>query len=251
MEGAIIEDGEAAYACAGMETYDKTPAFKVMQVAGAQPFYIPSKVQEQDEVTISETASLDGYEDVMPDFDFETDTGMWISSNPQGHESRSSLATTVVDDRSSRGLRVDTNLASSSISILSSSAESMSSAISTSSADMYGWEEELDRKTSIETHSQVGWEANAMRRLPGTGVDALRNARIPGSGAYAPGDLASYQYKRADGKRKSLLYRVMHISGHRRTPSDAPPLPTTTAQATMDDGLADVAPCTHDVISRA
>jgi hypothetical protein len=222
IEEAIGKDGAAAKA---YTTDEKTPPMRIMQVAGVQPFYIPAKVPEQDEVRI-ETHSIDTVMDVMPDFDFETDTGTWISANPLAHESRSSLATTVtagstlVDDRSThRALSLDTSVTSSSAS--------MRSAFSTTSTDVYGWEEELDRKTSIESHT--AWEREMPRRLPSGG-------RTPGPrpGYPATGEFSNYNYKRANGKRKSLLYRVMHISGHRKT-IDEPPLPTTTIQPTNDD----------------
>ncbi|EHK99117.1 hypothetical protein M7I_5038 [Glarea lozoyensis 74030] len=97
-------------------------------------------------------------------YDFKTENGIWISANPLAMESRSSLNTnttysTITDDRFDRmstvshALTLDTSVASSAASM-------MSSIDSASSADVYGWEEELDRKESIETTS--AWEREAV-----------------------------------------------------------------------------------------
>merc|ERR1712093_187151 len=67
---------------------------------GLQPFYIPAKVPEQEEihqVTIpgdSKMALDTSVETTAMDFDFEEDNGTWISAHPIGHESRTSLAYT-------------------------------------------------------------------------------------------------------------------------------------------------------------
>lgn len=187
-------------------------------VSGVQPFYIPAKVPENEEVQIT-TTSLHGDDsmsvdtamnDIEMDFQFETDGGTWISANPIAHESRSSLATTtttstLMDDRYSHGaLTVDTSVASSAASMMSSSASTYSA--STNMSDIYGWEEELDRKSSIENHG--AWEHEMARRLPNGG--RIHGPRVRGG-------INDMQYKREDGKRKSLLYRVLNISGRRGT----------------------------------
>lgn len=186
---------------------------------GAQPFYIPAKVPENEEVSIT-TTSLHGdrdermsidtaMNDIDMDFKFETDGGTWISAHPIGDESRTSLATTttatstLMDDRYSHGaLTVDTSVASSAASMMSSSASTYSA--STAMSDIYGWEEELDRKASVDSHSP--WEQEMARRLPSGGRTLGPRPR---------GGIHELQYKRADGKRKSLLYRVLNLSGRR------------------------------------
>jgi len=206
-------------------------------VIGMQPFYIPAKVPENEEVQITTTSlhgddrmsvdtAMDGSE---MDFQFETDGGTWITANPLAHESRSSLATsttatsTLMDDRYSHGaLTVDTSVTSSGASMMSSSASTYSA--STNMSDIYGWEEELDRKSSIENHG--AWEREMARRLPSGGRTHL-GPRIRGG--------VELHYKRVDGKRKSLLYRVLNLSGRRGsedsngsiTPNEA--CPTTSA----------------------
>jgi len=186
-EEAIRRDGVAAKgyfpAVHGAENKDKDssiPPNKLMQVAGLQPFYIPAKISEQDEVHPGRRVdSIDGEQqrlsvdtEMAMEFDFKTENGIWISANPLAHESRSSLATTttamttstLVDDRMSQGaLTLDTSVASSAASMMSS-VSSIQSNNTTASADMYGWEEELERKESIE--SSVAWEHELGRRLP-------------------------------------------------------------------------------------
>jgi len=185
---------------------------------GIQPFYIPAKVPENEEVQITttslhgdDTASVDvsvdtAIDGMEMDFQFETDGGTWITANPLAHESRSSLATTttatsttLMDDRYSQALTLDTSVASSAASMMSSTAS-----IYSASTDVYGWEEELDRKSSIDSHNTAPWEAQ--RRLPSGG-------RTPGP--RPRNNIHELQYKRADGKRKSLLYRVLNLSGRR------------------------------------
>jgi len=184
---------------------------------GVQPFYIPAKVPENEEVSIT-TTSIHGDDAISVDtamdsgemdFEFETDSGMWITANPLAHESRSSLATTttatstLMDERHSHGvLTVDTSVASSSASMMSSSASTYSA--STNMSDIYGWEEELDRKSSIDNHPM--WDREMHRRLPSGGRTFGPRIR---------GGVQELQYKRADGKRKSLLYRVLNLSGRR------------------------------------
>ena len=185
-------------------------------LSGGQPFYIPAKVPENEEVQIT-TTSLPGDDsmsvdtalnDLEMDFQFETDGGMWISAHPIAHESRTSLATTtsantLTDDISSHGaLTVVTSVASSAASMISSSASTYSA--STNVSDVYGWEEELDRKSSIDNPN--AWERETFRRLPGSG-------RAPGPRARS--GFNNMHQGRENGKRRSLLYRVLNISGQR------------------------------------
>ena len=252
IEEAIGRDGVAAKDDSSVgsrdvknENENMIPQSRRMQVAGIQPFYIPAKVPEQEEVEVhpesiseDQRVSIDTTMDpshIEQVFDFETDNGIWISANPLARESRTSIATattatsTLVDDRMSHGaLTVDTSVASSAASMMSSSAASTYSVTTTTSSDVYGWEEELDRKTSIE--GQNAWEREMQRRLPSGGRTMGPRLR---------GNMNELQYKRADGKRKSLLYRVLNLSGSRRgsvddTATTTPgtfdyPCPTTSA----------------------
>jgi hypothetical protein len=179
-----------------------------MQVSTVQPFYIPAKVPEEIQVqttpvsgddTMSDDTAMDAS---LMDFDFETENGIWISAHPIAHESRTSLATTttastLIDDRYSHGaLTIDTGVASSATSMISSSAASIQSA---TSSDIYGWEEELDRKTSLDGHS--AWEREMARRLPSGGRTMGPRPRVRSGG------------RGGEGRRRSLLYRVLNISG--------------------------------------
>jgi hypothetical protein len=185
-----------------------------MQVAAVQPFYIPAKVPEEIQVQTTPVSGEDrtsvdtAMEAISMDFDFETENGIWISAHPIAHESRTSLATTttastLIDDRYSHGaLTIDTSVASSATSMISSSAASIQSA---ASSDVYGWEEELDRKSSIDGLN--AWEREMARSLPNGGRTLGPRVR---------GGVHDYQYKRAvQGRRKSLLFRVLNISGRR------------------------------------
>lgn len=222
-EEGFRRDGVAAEAEMSIPRYDENSERESMKlrrrshVSGVQQFYIPAKVPENEEVQITTTSihgeartSIDTVmNDIEMDFQFETDGGTWISANPIAHESRSSLATTttvtstLIDDRYSHGaLTVDTSVASSAASMTSSSASTYSA--STNMSDIYGWEEELDRKNSTENHS--AWEREMARRLPSGG--RTFGPRVRGGGN-------EIQYKRADGKRKSLLHRVLNLSGRR------------------------------------
>ena len=196
------------------ENNEMKPPQKRMQVASVQPFYIPAKVPEEIQVQTTPVSgddrmSVDTAMDAsLMDFDFETDNGVWISAHPIAHESRTSLATTttastLIDDRFSHGaLTIDTSVASSATSMISSSAASIQSA---ASSDIYGWEEELDRKSSSDGHS--AWEREMLRRLPSGGRTI---------GPRVGGGVNDFQYKRgAEGRRRSLLYRVLNISGRR------------------------------------
>lgn len=198
---------------------------KMMQVAGS-PFCIPAKVAGQDEPRKS-SETIAANTEVHEDLDFEEDNGTWISANSEAHASKLSLmstssTSTIVDDRSpDDALTTDTSIACSSASrTYSSSAASINSCISGTSTDIYGWEEELERKSS---EGSVSWDHRselgaAMRRLPSGG-----RTMGPRMG-FATG-VQDFSYKRADGKRKSLLYRVLNISSTKNVGDDVPPLP--------------------------
>lgn len=195
-----------------------------------QPFFIPAKVPEQEEVThIHVPISPDhkspidtSLESTAMDFHFEEENGTWISAHPIARESRTSLATTVtstcIDDKMScAGLTIDTSVASSAASMMSS-VGSIQSASTTSSSDIYGWEEELDRKANLE--SRAAWERELARRLPSGG-------RTLGPRS---GDVHELKYRRGDGKRRSLLYRVLSLSSsreHRGSATDVSIISTT------------------------
>ncbi|TVY34116.1 hypothetical protein LOCC1_G008850 [Lachnellula occidentalis] len=211
------------------------PPNRLMQVAGMQPFYIPAKISEQEEVHSGSLGSMDDKMDprlsvdteMAMDFDFKTENGIWISANPLANGSRSSLATTtttnttstLVDDSMSRrmsngALTLDTSIASSAASMMSS-VDSIQSATTTASSDTYGWEEELDRKESIE--SSLSWRRDLGHRFPTNG-----RTFSPRRGVH--------DYNRGGdvGRRKSLLHRVLNISGSKREPGDEsgiPPVP--------------------------
>jgi hypothetical protein len=227
-EEAIKRDGVAAKAYFSGRNRDKKEnemmksPNKRMQVAGVQPFYIPAKVPEQEEFehvvhevpAAGDDKQVDtSVESTDMDFEFEEDNGIWISANPIARESRTSLATTTTvtsaastlmdHDRYSAVLTLDTSVASSAASMMSSAA-SIQSATTATSSDIYGWEEELDRKASIEGHNV--WERELAQKLPSGG--RTMGTRLRG--------MPEFPYKRADSKKRSLLYRVLNLSGRER-----------------------------------
>ncbi|RDL37766.1 uncharacterized protein BP5553_05199 [Venustampulla echinocandica] len=181
---------------------------RTMQVAGSQPFYIPAKITEQDEVPpgspVAACARVSIDTDMDMQYDFKTEDGMWISANPLARESRSSLATTatattymtnstMMDDRMSySAMTADTSVASSAASMMSSIGSIRSSM--TGSSDMYGWEEELERQETIE--SEPHWNRRSSGRGP--------------------------QFR--SRKKKGLLYRVLNMSSSRRGSTELPPM---------------------------
>jgi hypothetical protein len=190
----------------------KAPQWRT-QVTAVQPFYIPAKVPEEIQVHTrpvpsDDTISIDtAMEAILEDFDFKTDNGIWISAHAIAHESRTSLSTTttastLIDDRYSHGsLTIDTSFVNSAPSTISSAADSIPSA---ASADIYGWEEELDRQTSME--GRTAWEQVVAPRLSSGGR----------MGPHIRGGCYESQYKRGgEGRTRSLLYRVLNISGRR------------------------------------
>jgi hypothetical protein len=197
----MTEDGER-----GVERTPNPPR-------GMLTFYIPEKVPENERVSV--TGAAVGGEDVsavnavmdggLMDFEFDFNSVSQISANPLGHDSRTSLASTTtaistsVNRRVSHdALTVDTSVASSATSMMSS-ADSTYSAV-TSTTDMYGWEEELNRKSSVENPRAA--ELDISRRVASGGKRA---------GPSTEGSFHDPPYKRADIKRKSLLYRVLNL----------------------------------------
>lgn len=227
-EELVRRDGVAAKECSNKESSNESEAQttqRKMQVAGFQSFYIPAKVPEHDKVqTISAPVCVS--ED-----DMSCDTAMRFlcpsseysgTASPLAHESHTSLATTstMVSDaaHTPSNLTIDTSVNGSdgTTSMLSSCATSViSSTISASSTDTYGWEEELDRKVSIEGYN--GWKREPPRPLPSGGRSGYQSTRI--ARARGVEDFQQYRYKRGGGKRKSLLYRVLNLSSreHKRT----------------------------------
>ncbi|CAD6450259.1 c25903fc-f912-4c5b-8a13-5aeab7c5710d-CDS [Sclerotinia trifoliorum] len=217
---------------------------KMMQVAGL-PFYIPAKVPEEHERRKSSEMTVTDTE-VDADFDFEEVNGTWISAHSSAHASTTSLATTdssastIMDDRSHDDtFAADTSIAcSSGSSIYSSSAASISSCTTgTSTTDIYGWEEELERKSSEGSPS---WDHRselgaAMRRLPSGG-------RTIGTRGGHTGGLSQFSYKRADGKKKSLLYRVLNISPPKRLNDDMPSVPIMPSSYPIQNTAVETAP---------
>ncbi|KAI9048548.1 hypothetical protein LZ554_007381 [Drepanopeziza brunnea f. sp. 'monogermtubi'] len=179
------------------------------EAAPQQPLGTAANSSEQDEVVHHTSALGDrklalgtSFETAEMDFNFEEVNGIWISAHPIGHESTSSLATTItvasilVDDQAS-------HLASSAASMISTEA-SIRSASTTVSSDIYGWEEELDRKTFIE----------------GTGTcdeEAARRSSIGGGTLETPsrGEVHDHQKGRSAWKKNCLLHKVWNLSGSR------------------------------------
>ncbi|KAG9244378.1 hypothetical protein BJ878DRAFT_421484 [Calycina marina] len=146
-------------------------------------FIIPDKIPEYDDMLVTTTAISDvnSVEDDMY-FQFEADETPWATINSEESVSRSSLATAVTqattmeDQRYSTALTVGTSVASSAASMMSSAASTYCS--SANSTDIYGWEEELDRKSSIDT---VSWDQESGRRgrhYSSCGVPRRKNKRL-------------------------------------------------------------------------
>lgn len=159
-----------------------------------------SKVPEADAISIHvadvamDNISIDtSVSSTAMDFVFEEDkdNGIWISATPS-HISLSSTATTTLD----QPLTLDTSVASCDTSIHSATSQT---------SDVYGWEEELDRKTSIEQHGlgNYVWERDLSSRLQ------------TGSRQLSGGPRVRKGTRENEGKRKSLLYRVLNISGRK------------------------------------
>lgn len=243
IEEGVKKDGAAAkgyFSARNRVASSENESAKVpskRMAASSQPFFIPAKVPEDEELPpepaispgsvvtppVTTPGSVSGddksmvdtsVESTAMDFDFETDNGIWISAHPKAHESRTSLATTttsastLMEDRYSQALTVDTSIASSAASMMSSIG-SIQSATTAASSDIYGWEEELDRKISIES-GHPGWDQGVVR------IIGPPHRRM---GPRGRGGVQDYPLRRTDGaKRKSLLWRV--LSGSRRGSMD-------------------------------
>lgn len=228
IEEGIRRDDVAAKESASVGNRDENNETKSpqrgMQVAPVQPFYIPAKVPEEAQLSTtpvsgSDSMSVDASTDSSPmDLDLETNTGVWISAHPATRECRTNLATptTASPPSHSGGLTIDTSVASSAASMISSSAASVQSA---ASSDIYGWEEELERQMTMEGRHDLERE--------------LQGVSLSGGGTMEPGVQSGVhdyqQYKPGDGKKKSLLSRVLNLS--RRRGSERPDV----ARSTMSD----------------
>jgi hypothetical protein len=227
MERSIRRSGVAVKRSApemegGVTSGEQTPT----RLRNSQMFFLPEKVpdNEQIEMTTTPIPAQDGSENSAMqtswfDFDFGFDS-VRLPAATLGNDSNSSLtsATTGISGpnnrRFSRGaLTVDTSVASSATSMASSDA-SIYSAV-TNTTDIYGWEEELDRRMSV---------GNRGARAPGMTRRATSGGRI--TSPRVPGDLYSPPYKRVDVKRKSLLHRVLNMRrGLEESCPPGPPAP--------------------------
>jgi hypothetical protein len=202
--------------------YEQTPT----QFRSVQTFFIPDKVPDDEEVRIASTPTptQDGPENVAMntswfDFDFGFDHAPEIPGDSPGNESKSSLTstTTAVSGSNHRrfshgALTVDTSVASSATSMASSDTSTYSAVSNTT--DIYGWEEELDRRMSVE--NRLAWEPVLARQATSGG----RMMMPPRSQT----DIYNHPYKRVDMKRKGLLHRVFTIRrGLDETYVPAPP----------------------------
>lgn len=185
-------------------------------------FYIPAKVPEDHEVnTVSapmHPSEDGGVDDMAVKFHYPESEpcGTWVITSPLDQEPRTSPLTTYTCTsempRNQDSPSVAPSVAGSDGSVLDSSAASfISSTISTNSTDIYGWEEELDRKSFEAYH---GWERQPPRPLPSGGRSNYQHSR--GFRPRAGTDFDQSQYKRCDVKRKGLLYRVLSLSRDHR-----------------------------------
>lgn len=191
----------------------------------------PSILHFDEKATHASTTAMD--------LDFE-DANSWVAS-PLAMESQTSLATTATLTSNlcpvSRALTLDTSLPSSATSMISCDA-SIQSASTAQRSDIYGWETELDRKVSTtesedstSTVDSLFSRERESRRLPSGGRThlgprfgisravgnaagglSMRNTGSVGGSGLGMG----MGFRRADGKRKSLLYRVLSINGRDR-----------------------------------
>jgi hypothetical protein len=226
----------------GIRSIEGTGAFSKNLTVFIPPPTIPLGDKTPTTTTISTAMDLD--------FD---DAESWVS-NP-AMESHSSLATTTTATSNLHNYSHD--LAPLDTSVISSAASmdsfdvSIHSAITANSSDIYGWETELDRKTST-TESQFStktWEREReremMRRLPSGGRThlgpkisrsmtvgsaanglSMRNTGCTGGNGRVEGVQRRVD-PRHEGKRKSLLYRVLNINGKGRDViPEVPTIPT-------------------------
>lgn len=222
-ENGIVAEGVVAKSGCECEYLDTKSAPRTrISTAATQPFFIPAKVPEQLEIhslpsPSDDGMSLDGSVDSALDFDFQEENGVWISAIPRANDLHSSfvschaLHNTLAESKLiPTGGMIESSLAFSGASTLSSSASLTSG--TTNCSDVYGWEEELDRKSSMDLYSPLGTES-FQRRLPSGGRTPTMYVRNE-----------SLTSRQIVGKRKSLLHRVLNMS--RRDLDD--PVPITT-----------------------
>lgn len=178
--------------------------------------------------------SIDTAIEICPDLDGDEDLQTWMSKlSPQNIVSRDSISTantTLYDDRSvnGNGLTIDTSNISryrTGSSSVSASGESIYST-STMAADVYGWEEELERQVLEKQSSTADGRRVSVGSGVGLGFGPIQffepnwrspSAERPLARQFRP----PVQRRRADkskdrvdsGRRKSLLYRVLSLSG--------------------------------------
>lgn len=237
MEKTIKRSGVAAKGdtmeMEGIPTEDPTPT--PTPSGDNQTFYFPkSPDDEHGEAMTPPVAAEDvprhlATETSWFDFDFGFGAGPQLPAATLDNDSKSSLTSTTTaisgpnNRRFSHGaLTVDTSVASSATSMASSD-KSLYSAV-TNTADIYGWEEELDRRVSVG-HRPPEALVLARRATSGTTCQYL-TPRFPV-------DLYVPPAKRVDMKRKSLLHRVLNIRRGMEESypagATAPECPTTSA----------------------
>jgi len=112
----------------------RTKQKRRLQVAGLQPFYIPARVPENNELITPVS------QNVVVDTPARSERRWDVAVEPKASESSLSTAAT----------------SSSRTSVEPYSSSSMTgSIISLASCDQYGWEESLSRKTSVEVCSDL------------------------------------------------------------------------------------------------
>jgi hypothetical protein len=197
----------------GMTSEDLTPTPTPTPSRGNQSFYFPkSPDDEQGQTITTPVAAGDGPQNPAAEtswfyFDFGFEAGPQLPAATLDNDSKSSLTSTTTavsgpnNRRFSHGaLTVDTSVASSATS-MASSEMSVCSAV-TNTADIYGWEEELDRRMSV-SHRAPAAPVLARRATSGATCRYL-TPRFPV-------DMYTPPPKRVDMKRKSLLHRVLNI----------------------------------------
>lgn len=194
MDDIIMHDVQYPHSPTNRETFcisERSPGVEQVWITAK-----PTRLQDAAEDVAMDTSWID--------FDFGFDTEPQISTSPLDDDLKSSMTstTTIVsmpnNGRFNRGaLTIDTSIVNSAISMASSDT-TMCSAVSNPS-DIYGWEEELDRRMSID--NRLARPAIARRVTSGGRMTRPR----------ARGDLHSLPFKSVDVKRKGLLYRMFNI----------------------------------------
>lgn len=196
---------------------DPTPT----QSRAGQTFFLPEKDSPitPSPVTPQQGPGTSAMETSWFDFDFGFETKPQLPAATLENDSKSSLTSTTTgisgpnNRRFSHGaLTVDTSVASSATSMASFDT-SIYSAV-TNTADIYGWEEELNRRTSVGRRDTSTPKPPMTRRATSGG--RITTPRVPS-------DLYTPPPKRVDLKRKSLLHRVLSMG---RGVDEQPNLPT-------------------------